>query len=71
MKIKTINMVDINEVTHGLVTMDYDRFETYTGEERVEIFNAIKKWAEQSMDWQERWNEQADKLFNRELGINQ
>jgi hypothetical protein len=51
--------------------MDYDRFETYTGKERVEIFNAIKKWAEQSMNWQERWNEQADKLFNRELGINQ
>ena len=63
-------MTDINEITNGLITMDYDAFEMYTGEERVEMLERIMLWAKWEMNMQQRWNEQADALLNRELGIN-
>jgi hypothetical protein len=63
-------MTDINEITNGLITMDHDAFEMYTGEERVEMLERIMLWAKWEMTKQQRWNEQADRLFDRELGIN-
>jgi hypothetical protein len=64
-------MTDINEITNGLVIIDHDAFEMYTGEERVEILERIMLWAKWEMNRQQQWNEQADQLFNRELGIKQ
>ena len=63
-------MTDINEITDGLMTMDYDYYDRLTGEERVKVLDHIRNWAEYEMNWQKRWNDNADALFNRELGIN-
>ena len=55
----------------GFVTLDLDYYDRLTGEERVEMLERIKVWAEQEINRQQRWNKQADDLFNRELGIKQ
>ena len=65
------NMTDINEITNGLITMDHDYYDRLDGDERVKVLESIILWAKWEMNNQQRWNEQADALFNRELGINQ
>jgi len=62
-------MTDINEITNGLITMDHDYYDRLDGDERVQVLNAIAMWATLEMNRQQRWNQQADDLFNRELGI--
>jgi hypothetical protein len=62
-------MTDINEITNGLITMDHDYYDRLDGDERVQVLDRIRRWAEYEMNWQQRWNKQADDLFNRELGI--
>jgi hypothetical protein len=64
-------MTDINEITNGLITMDHDHYDRLDGDERVKVLESIMLWAKWEMNNQQRWNEQADALFNRELGINQ
>ena len=62
-------MTDINEITNGLITMDHDYYDRLDGDERVKVLESIMLWAKWEMNNQQRWNEQADALFNRELGI--
>ena len=64
-------MTDINYVTNGLMTMDHDYYDRLDGDERVQVLEQIKRWAEYELSWQKKWNNQAEDLFNRELGINQ
>jgi hypothetical protein len=62
-------MTDINEITNGLITMDHDYYDRLDGDERVKVLESIMLWAKWEMNSQQRWNKQADELFNRELGI--
>lgn len=62
-------MTDINELTNGLITMDHDYYDRLDGDERVKVLESIMLWAKWEMNKQQRWNEDADALFNRELGI--
>ena len=62
-------MTDINEITKGLITMDHDYYDRLDGDERVKVLESIMLWAKWEMVKQQRWNQQADDLFNRELGI--
>lgn len=64
-------MTDINEITNGLIIMDHDYYDRLDGDERVKVLESIMLWAKWEMNRQARWNEQANDLFNRELGIKQ
>lgn len=62
-------MTDINEITNGLIIMDHDYYDRLDGDERVKVLESIMLWAKWEMNRQQRWNDDADALFNRELGI--
>ena len=62
-------MQEINEITNGLITMDHDYYDRLDGDERVKILERIVSWAYHEANKQKRWSEDADALFNRELGI--
>ena len=62
-------MTDINEITNGLITMDHDYYDRLDGDERVKVLQSIMLWAKWEMNRQQRWNGEAEALFNRELGI--
>ena len=62
-------MTDINELTNGLMTMDHDYYDRLDGDERVKVLESIMLWAKWEMNKQQRLNDDADALFNRELGI--
>jgi hypothetical protein len=64
-------MTDINEITNGLITMDHDYYDRLDGDERVKVLESIMLWAKWELSRQARWNEQADALLNKHLGINQ
>ena len=49
--------------------MDHDHYDRLDGDERVKVLESIMLWAKWEMNRQQRWNGEAEALFNRELGI--
>jgi hypothetical protein len=49
--------------------MDHDYYDRLDGDERVKVLESIMLWAKWEMNKQQRWNGEAEALFNRELGI--
>ena len=49
-------MIDINEITNGLITMDNDYYDRLDGDERVKVLESIMLWAKWELNRQQQLN---------------